>query len=75
MAGFGTLALLLAFGLLAGGTGGYTFAEIRAGGGTLPAVVLILALLGAGSKAGLVPLHVWLPLGPSGGPQPRLGAR
>ncbi len=27
-----------------------------------PAVVLILALLGAGSKAGLVPLHVWLPL-------------
>lgn len=62
MAGFGTLALLLAFGLLAGGTGGYTFTEIRAGGGTLPAVVLILALLGAGSKAGLVPLHVWLPL-------------
>jgi hydrogenase-4 component B len=62
MAGFGTLALLLAFGLLAGGTGGYTFAEIRSSGGTLPAVVLILALLGAGSKAGLVPLHVWLPL-------------
>jgi hydrogenase-4 component B len=62
MASFGTLALLLAFGLLAGRTGGYTFAEMRAGGGTLPAVVLILALLGAGSKAGLVPLHVWLPL-------------
>ena len=62
MASFGTLALLLAFGLLSGGTGGYTFAEIRAGGGALPAVVLILALLGAGSKAGLVPLHVWLPL-------------
>ena len=39
-----------------------TFADMRAGGGTLPAVVLILALLGAGSKAGLVPLHVWLPL-------------
>jgi formate hydrogenlyase subunit 3/multisubunit Na+/H+ antiporter MnhD subunit len=62
MAGFGTLSLLLAFGLLTGGTGGYTFAEIRSGTGTLPAVVLILALLGAGSKAGLVPLHVWLPL-------------
>jgi formate hydrogenlyase subunit 3/multisubunit Na+/H+ antiporter MnhD subunit len=61
MASFGTLALLLAFGLLAQG-GGYAFAEIRAGGGALPAVVLILALLGAGSKAGLVPLHVWLPL-------------
>jgi formate hydrogenlyase subunit 3/multisubunit Na+/H+ antiporter MnhD subunit len=25
-------------------------------------VVLVLALIGAGSKAGLVPLHVWLPL-------------
>ena len=62
MAGFGTLALLLAFGLLAGGTGGYSFAEIRSGVRALPAVVLILALLGTGSKAGLVPLHVWLPL-------------
>ena len=28
----------------------------------LPGLVLILVLLGAGSKAGLVPLHVWLPL-------------
>ena len=62
MASFGTFALLLAFGLLAGGTGGYTCAEIRSGPGALPAVVLLLALLGAGSKAGLVPLHVWLPL-------------
>jgi len=29
MASFGTLCLLLAFGLLAGGTGGYAFAEMR----------------------------------------------
>ena len=28
----------------------------------LAALVLILALIGAGSKAGIVPLHVWLPL-------------
>ena len=28
----------------------------------LGALALILALIGAGSKAGLVPLHVWLPL-------------
>jgi formate hydrogenlyase subunit 3/multisubunit Na+/H+ antiporter MnhD subunit len=62
MASFGTLCLLLAFGLLSGGTGGYTFDEIRKGTGVLPAVVLILAILGAGSKAGLVPLHIWLPL-------------
>lgn len=62
MASFGTLCLLLAFGLLAGGAGGYEFAEIRASPAALPGLVLILVLLGAGSKAGLVPLHVWLPL-------------
>ena len=27
-----------------------------------PPLVLILALVGAGSKAGVVPLHAWLPL-------------
>jgi formate hydrogenlyase subunit 3/multisubunit Na+/H+ antiporter MnhD subunit len=63
MASFGTLSLLLAFGLLVGPEGGYDFAAIR--GDKTPvtaALVLALALLGAGSKAGLVPLHVWLPL-------------
>jgi hydrogenase-4 component B len=64
MASFGTLALLLAFGLLAGPAGDYGFAAIRAAQHTsyAEALVLILMLLGAGSKAGLVPLHVWLPL-------------
>src|SRR6185369_13462501 len=64
MASFGTLALLLAFGLLAGPSGGYEFQAIRqaAPAPTIAAVVLVLVLVGAGSKAGLVPLHVWLPL-------------
>src|SRR5256884_301285 len=64
MASFGTLALLLTFGLLAGPDGGYAFGDIRGGhhSATLTASILILALIGAGSKAGLVPLHVWLPL-------------
>jgi hydrogenase-4 component B len=64
MASFGTFALLLAFGLLAGPAGDYGFAAIRAAQHTphVAAAVLILTLLGAGSKAGLVPLHVWLPL-------------
>jgi formate hydrogenlyase subunit 3/multisubunit Na+/H+ antiporter MnhD subunit len=64
MASFGTLALLLAFGLLAGATGSYDFATIRSADHSAPvtALVLGLVLLGAGSKAGLVPLHVWLPL-------------
>ncbi|HEX9570008.1 MAG TPA: hydrogenase 4 subunit B [Rhodospirillales bacterium] len=64
MASFGTLALLLAYGILAGADGGYGFDAIRS---TVHeplaiAIVLVLTLFGAGSKAGLVPLHVWLPL-------------
>ena len=64
MASFGTLMLLLAFGLMAGPHGVYAFTEMRAlvHADWLPGLVLVLALLGAGSKAGLVPLHVWLPL-------------
>jgi hydrogenase-4 component B len=64
MASFGTLCLLLAFGLLAGPDGHYAFAQMRAAhpSAALGAVALILALIGAGSKAGIVPLHVWLPL-------------
>ncbi len=63
MATGGALTLLLAFGLLAGPEGGYAFDQIRrvAVSGT-GSIVLILALVGAGSKAGLVPLHAWLPL-------------
>ncbi|MGD0315927.1 MAG: hydrogenase 4 subunit B [Xanthobacteraceae bacterium] len=64
MASFGTLTLLFAFGLLAGPDGLYTFAQMRAAhpSAALGALALILALIGAGSKAGIVPLHVWLPL-------------
>ena len=64
MASFGTLALLLGFGLLAGPTGLYTFDAMRAAhpSATIGAFALILALIGAGSKAGIVPLHAWLPL-------------
>jgi formate hydrogenlyase subunit 3/multisubunit Na+/H+ antiporter MnhD subunit len=64
MASLGTFALLLAFGLLAGPTGGYGFDIIRASHLATPSatLVLTLTLLGAGSKAGLVPLHAWLPI-------------
>lgn len=64
MASLGTLSLLLAFGILSGFSGSYDFQSMKSAA-HLPWVsglVLILALLGAGSKAGLVPLHVWLPL-------------
>jgi formate hydrogenlyase subunit 3/multisubunit Na+/H+ antiporter MnhD subunit len=64
MASFGTLTLLLVFGVLAGPQGDYAFEAIRAHHPEplAAALVLMLALAGAGSKAGLFPLHVWLPL-------------
>jgi hydrogenase-4 component B len=64
MASFGTLMLLLAFGLMAGPEGLYGFADIRTHNPSagIAALVLILVMLGSGSKAGLVPLHAWLPL-------------
>jgi len=63
MATGGALTLLLAFGVLAGPEGGYSFDTMRQTTAFAPAaIVLVLALIGAGSKAGLVPLHAWLPL-------------
>jgi formate hydrogenlyase subunit 3/multisubunit Na+/H+ antiporter MnhD subunit len=64
MAVFSGLTLLLAFGLLGGSSGAFTFAAIRAS--HLPpltlGIVFVLVMIGTGSKAGVVPLHVWLPL-------------
>ncbi len=64
MASFSGLALLLCFGLLAGPIGSYAFDAMRAAHPTpgIAALALLLALIGAGSKAGVVPLHAWLPL-------------
>jgi formate hydrogenlyase subunit 3/multisubunit Na+/H+ antiporter MnhD subunit len=64
MAAIGTSALLFAFGGLAGAAGGYAFDTIRAQtpAPAMGALILVAALVGCGSKAGLVPLHAWLPL-------------
>jgi hydrogenase-4 component B len=64
MATFSGLTLMLAFGLLAGAQGGYSFDAMRAAHPTsgIAALALLLTLVGAGAKAGVVPLHVWLPL-------------
>ncbi|MFI5000034.1 MAG: hydrogenase 4 subunit B [Reyranellales bacterium] len=64
MAAIGTTALLFAFGGLAGPAGGYGFDTIRAHppGPMVAALVLAAALVGCGSKGGLIPLHAWLPL-------------
>jgi len=61
----GLVMILAAFLLFAGGTGLGAFADLRALAPSLnPGVrdtVFVLAFLGFGSKAGIVPLHVWLP--------------
>jgi formate hydrogenlyase subunit 3/multisubunit Na+/H+ antiporter MnhD subunit len=64
MAAIGTAALLFAFGGLAGPAGGYAFDTIRAHhpAPLVAALILAAALVGCGSKGGLVPLHAWLPL-------------
>jgi hydrogenase-4 component B len=62
----GGLALVLAaFLLLAGGAHTTAFGDLRTAAAglspTMRSAVFVLAVLGFGSKAGLVPLHVWLP--------------
>ncbi|MCZ8142542.1 MAG: proton-conducting transporter membrane subunit [Acetobacteraceae bacterium] len=64
-AALGGAALILCFGLLAAGaSAGAGFAALRAAppDGLRALAILLLVVIGAGSKAGLVPLHVWLPL-------------
>lgn len=72
MAHVGALALLLCFGVLHGGSWEMTFDAMR--GGALPpawaSVAFLLALFGFGTKAGLVPLHVWLPEAHPAAPSP-----
>ncbi len=61
----GAVCLLAAFLLLTGATGSMDFAVWAGAAPTLPlglrSAVFALTLLGFGSKAALVPLHVWLP--------------
>ncbi len=72
MAGFGTMVLLLAMGLLAGPEGSYDFDAMRERelGPELGTLAFFLVIVGAGSKAGLVPFHVWLPLAHPAAPAP-----
>jgi hydrogenase-4 component B len=60
-----TAFIVVAFILLARSAGSLAFADWAARAGTLDAgtasVVFVLGLVGFGTKAGMVPLHVWLP--------------
>ncbi|MGC4119227.1 MAG: proton-conducting transporter membrane subunit [Myxococcales bacterium] len=58
----GTLCLFAMFALLAAVSGGFEFQPAQAGtdSGALTAI-FVLAVVGFGLKAGLMPLHIWLP--------------
>jgi len=60
----GTAALLAAFVLLAAAVGSFEFEEfgrVAAVAPPLTGLVFLLAVVGFGTKAGFMPLHVWLP--------------
>ena len=63
MAHIGGLAILLSFGVMASFGGGFGFEAMRAAplSPVWASVAFGLAFLGFGMKAGLVPLHAWLP--------------
>jgi hydrogenase-4 component B len=68
----GAIGILLCFGVLQGGRGDYTFDGMRAVAltGAWPSVAFFLALFGFGAKAGLLPLHIWLPEAHPAAPSP-----
>ena len=70
----GAAAILLGLVLLATHAGGQSFATIAAHRGQLSgetkATVFVLVLVGFASKAGAVPLHVWLPRAHPEAPSP-----
>ena len=72
MAHVGAVCILLCFGVLQGGSWQFTFDAMR-GAPLTPfwaTTAFLLALLGFGAKAGLVPMHVWLPEAHPAAPSP-----
>jgi formate hydrogenlyase subunit 3/multisubunit Na+/H+ antiporter MnhD subunit len=72
IAHIGAVAILLCFGVLQGGSGDYTFGSMRSLilPGAWPSIAFLLALAGFGAKAGLLPLHIWLPEAHPAAPSP-----
>jgi formate hydrogenlyase subunit 3/multisubunit Na+/H+ antiporter MnhD subunit len=68
----GAIGILLCFGVLQGGSGDYRFDAMRAATlqGAWPTAAFFLALFGFGAKAGLLPMHVWLPEAHPAAPSP-----
>ena len=72
LAHVGAIGLLLCFGVLQGGSWHFTFDAMRSAqlSPAWASVAFGLALFGFGAKAGLVPVHVWLPEAHPAAPSP-----
>ena len=72
VAHIGAIAILLCFGVLQANTGDYTFANMRAQhlSPFWSSCAFLLALFGFSAKAGVLPLHVWLPEAHPAAPSP-----
>jgi formate hydrogenlyase subunit 3/multisubunit Na+/H+ antiporter MnhD subunit len=72
VAHIGAIGILLCFGVLHGGHGDYTFEALRAAelSGFWATAAFLLAFFGFGAKAGMLPLHVWLPEAHPAAPSP-----
>jgi formate hydrogenlyase subunit 3/multisubunit Na+/H+ antiporter MnhD subunit len=72
LAHIGAIGILMSFGVMDGGHGDYTFDAMRQNTLTSgwASVAFVLALFGFGAKAGLLPLHAWLPEAHPAAPSP-----
>ena len=68
----GAIAILMAFGIMQGGHGDYTFGTMRHAhlSPFWASATFLLALFGFGAKAGVLPLHAWLPEAHPAAPSP-----
>lgn len=68
----GAIAILLSFGVMQGGSWHFTFDAMRSAhlAPHWAAIAFLLGLVGFGAKAGLIPLHVWLPEAHPAAPSP-----
>lgn len=65
MTHIGTGFIILSFLIFAGASGSFSFETFRAAGSTMTPILkdiaFLFAFIGFGTKAGIVPFHIWLP--------------
>ena len=68
----GAIAILMSFGVMQGGHGDYTFDTMRHShlSPFWASITFLLALFGFGAKAGILPMHAWLPEAHPAAPSP-----